>query len=132
MVSINQEQLLVYVIRNYGGRMRSGKLLAAVIETYYPWLLESVKQNKCPFCGRVFSSRRSLEIHFKLTKNCKQQLWSIAEDIFDKYSIAKQYIRKYKYTKVVKVYRVTIENPAIRVSTLKEAIQLLRKRGYLP
>lgn len=67
----------------FGKTWRNYRLMQAIVNTFYPNIAESVKNKKCPFCGKVFKTRAAVYAH--IGRSHRNALSNVVEDCVEKY-----------------------------------------------
>lgn len=66
-----------------GESWRNYRLMRVIVYTFYPHIPESVKNKKCPFCGKTFKTVAATHVH--VLRAHKNELSDIISDCIDKY-----------------------------------------------
>lgn len=108
------------------GRKSLYRLYRAIVEVYYPELLNACRERRCPFCNRKFKNSTCLQSH--LTHGtCAQMLSRVIENVADLYFKLSRHIKK------TSVLCIHVDN-GINVCTdsHKDLVHSAVKHGILP
>jgi hypothetical protein len=79
--------IIEHEIRNYllGDSPKIASAALAIILKKYSHVVSNIEENRCPFCGKGFRSRRWLRQHLSVSK-CRYELDNVIKDVAELYT----------------------------------------------
>lgn len=123
-MSSRQVQILMHVIfGNNFHRYKRGKLLTT-LRVLYPWVMDAIDNNICPFCRRRFDSFSKLRSHLLNNRVCRRELYIVMYNVVEVYDQISSYIRVVRRGDRID-YVAALESLPKHFGSLEEAIKYL-------
>ena len=100
--------------------------LRAVLSAEYPWVLVYIDDDRCPFCGEQFATKRGLWLH--LRRKCSAGAKAVVSDVIEKYLKARRHIVKVDHKTYI---RWAIRGTHLWYDTFEEAYAVCTNRNVI-